>query len=87
MDLLSLDEACLRIARAENVTVFHGWDDAGLTGITGATPHPPFPCVEDWAVSSRVSNIVVELFGEGFSWCEESQDGARTVVEFVRDGV
>jgi uncharacterized linocin/CFP29 family protein len=38
-DLASLDDAAHRIAVAENVAVFHGWADAGITGIADATPH------------------------------------------------
>jgi uncharacterized linocin/CFP29 family protein len=41
-DLDALDRAAHRIAVAENIAVFHGWDDA-LTGITEACPHPPIP--------------------------------------------
>jgi len=37
-DLERLDEAVQRIAIAENVAVFHGWDEAGITGIADASP-------------------------------------------------
>jgi uncharacterized linocin/CFP29 family protein len=37
-DLESLDDAAQRIAIAENVAVFHGWDKAGITGIADASP-------------------------------------------------
>jgi uncharacterized linocin/CFP29 family protein len=38
-DLESLDRAAHRIAVAENRAVFHGWGEAGITGITEASPH------------------------------------------------
>jgi uncharacterized linocin/CFP29 family protein len=37
-DLAALDEAAHQIAVAENVAVFHGWDDA-ITGIGEASPY------------------------------------------------
>jgi uncharacterized linocin/CFP29 family protein len=40
VDLDALDEAARRIALAENVAVFHGWADAGITGIAEACKHP-----------------------------------------------
>jgi uncharacterized linocin/CFP29 family protein len=40
VELQELDEAAHRIAIAENVAVFHGWPEAGITGITEASPHP-----------------------------------------------
>ncbi|HEY7032551.1 MAG TPA: family 1 encapsulin nanocompartment shell protein [Thermomicrobiales bacterium] len=40
VDLGPLDEAAHAIAVAENVAVFHGWSDVGITGIAAASPHP-----------------------------------------------
>ncbi|HLY48133.1 MAG TPA: family 1 encapsulin nanocompartment shell protein [Solirubrobacteraceae bacterium] len=37
-DLAPLDQAAHQIAVAENVAVFHGWEDA-VAGITSASPH------------------------------------------------
>jgi uncharacterized linocin/CFP29 family protein len=39
-DLHALDDASRRIARAENVAVFHGWNGA-IQGISEASPHAP----------------------------------------------
>ena len=39
VDLASLDEAARRIATAENVAVFHGWEAAGISGIADASTH------------------------------------------------
>jgi uncharacterized linocin/CFP29 family protein len=47
VDLAALDEAAHRIAVAENVAVFHGWKEAGITGIAGASPHEPGPLGDD----------------------------------------
>jgi len=38
-DLDDLDEAAKQLALAENVAVFHGWEQAGIGGITEASPH------------------------------------------------
>lgn len=38
-DLGGLDEVVGRIARAENIAVFHGWSEAGIVGIAGASSH------------------------------------------------
>jgi uncharacterized linocin/CFP29 family protein len=47
VDLESLDVAAQEIARAENVAVFHGFEEAGIVGITEASPHPPIPLADD----------------------------------------
>ena len=39
LDLSQLDEAAGQIARAENVTVFHGYPAAGIQGIIESTSH------------------------------------------------
>ncbi len=43
VDLDALDAAALNIALAENIAVFHGWEEAGITGITEASAHDPLP--------------------------------------------
>ena len=40
-DLGPLDTAALRMARAENTAVFHGYPEAGITGIVESSPHTP----------------------------------------------
>ncbi|WP_434620983.1 family 1 encapsulin nanocompartment shell protein [Arthrobacter sp. A5] len=68
MDLSELDEAALRIASAENVAVFHGWEQAGITGITGAAPHTPVPRVDDFSdYPKRVAKAVSVLLKSGIS--------------------
>jgi uncharacterized linocin/CFP29 family protein len=39
IDLDALDQAALRIARAENAAVFHGWSAPGIAGIIEASTH------------------------------------------------
>jgi uncharacterized linocin/CFP29 family protein len=43
VDLESLDDAAHEVARAENVAVFHGFSQAGIVGITEASPHQAIP--------------------------------------------
>jgi uncharacterized linocin/CFP29 family protein len=47
IDLDALDEAALRIARAENAAVFHGWSATGIAGIIEASTHDRIPLGED----------------------------------------
>jgi uncharacterized linocin/CFP29 family protein len=42
IDLATLDDACARVAKAENLAVFHGWPTAGITGLVAGT-FPPLP--------------------------------------------
>jgi uncharacterized linocin/CFP29 family protein len=66
VDLASLDDAAHRIAVAENVAVFHGWPEAGITGIVGASPHEPKPLGEDPERYPRaVAGAVELLLGAG----------------------
>ena len=37
IDLATLDDACARMAKAENLAVFHGWPTAGITGLAAGT--------------------------------------------------
>jgi uncharacterized linocin/CFP29 family protein len=41
VDLASLDQACGRIAGAENSVVFQGWGAAAIGGVVGASTHEP----------------------------------------------
>jgi uncharacterized linocin/CFP29 family protein len=45
VDLAALDEAANRLASAENRVVFHGYDDAGITGIAQAATNEPITLV------------------------------------------
>jgi uncharacterized linocin/CFP29 family protein len=41
--------------------VFHGWSEAGITGIVGASPHEPQPLGDDLELYPRVVAGAVEL--------------------------
>ncbi len=43
LDLDELDAAARRIAAAENTTALHGWEAAGIEGVTQASAHPSIP--------------------------------------------
>lgn len=67
-NLTDLDAAAIRIARTENVAVFHGWDAAGFVGIAEATPHRAVPRVENFNdYPRRVAKAVEILLGSGVS--------------------
>lgn len=65
IDYEQLDEAALRIATAENVAIFHGWEDAGIVGIAEATPYPPIPLGSDIEGWTRKVAGAVERLREG----------------------
>ena len=65
-DLASLDEAAQRIARAENSAVCHGFDAAGIAGITQAASHTPIELSEDFdAYPGHVAKAVEVLLEAG----------------------
>jgi uncharacterized linocin/CFP29 family protein len=47
IELPELDEAVRQMALAENVSVFHGYADAGILGITESTSHSPLSFGDD----------------------------------------
>jgi len=47
LELAELDEAARQIALGENVTVFHGYQAAGMRGITECTSHEPIRVGQD----------------------------------------
>jgi uncharacterized linocin/CFP29 family protein len=65
VDLDSLDEAARRIARAENIAVFHGWRDAEISGIAEVSPHTAIPLGESGEAVARAVAGAVELLLEG----------------------
>ena len=65
-DLSSLDRAAHQIAVAENTAVFHGWSDADITGVAGASPHTPQQLGEDAESYTRaVAGAVERLLRSG----------------------
>lgn len=68
VDLDALDEAARRVARAENVAVFHGWAEAGIAGIAEASPLDPVSLGSSFAdYPSRVATAVEGLLERGVS--------------------
>lgn len=68
IDLGPLDESARRIALAENVAVFHGWSEAGITGIAEASSHDPIALGEDCErYPSRVARAVETMLGSGIA--------------------
>jgi uncharacterized linocin/CFP29 family protein len=62
VDLESLDESARLIARAENIAVFHGYEQAGMVGVTQATTHDPIKLTEDYdAYPGHVAEALEQL--------------------------
>jgi uncharacterized linocin/CFP29 family protein len=66
VDLAALDDAARRMALAENVAVFHGWADAGITGIAEACTHAGVRLSDDFdAYARHVAEAVETLLKAG----------------------
>ena len=61
VDLEALDRAARQLAIAENKAVFHGWPEAGIQGVTEASPHPEVPRGADFNDYPRPVAKAVEL--------------------------
>lgn len=61
VDLDALDRAARNMAVAENKAVFHGWPEAGMTGITEASPHAEIPRGDNFNDYPRPVAKAVEL--------------------------
>jgi uncharacterized linocin/CFP29 family protein len=67
VDLEALDRAAHQIALAENVAVFHGWQDA-VTGIAEASPHDARELGEDTErYPTQVAGAVERLLCDGIT--------------------
>jgi uncharacterized linocin/CFP29 family protein len=65
-DLVALDEAAHRMARAENRAIFHGWEAAGITGVAEASTHDAIALGEDCERYPRhVARAVEMLLSSG----------------------
>jgi len=66
IDLSGLDAAARRIAIAENIAVFHGWEQAGIVGIVESSPHAAIPRESDLDhYPRRVAKAVETLLSNG----------------------
>jgi uncharacterized linocin/CFP29 family protein len=90
IDLDALDDAARRVARAENVAVLHGWSDAGIIGISEASPLEPVSLGSSFAeYPSRVATAVEALLERGVSGpygLALGPDGYTGVVETTEHG-
>ena len=68
VDFGALDDAARQIAVAENRAVFHGWPEAGMAGITEATPHAPVTRTAEFNdYPSHVAKAVEHLLNAGIA--------------------
>lgn len=68
VDLDTLDAAAVQMATAENIAVFHGWQEAGIGGIVEESPHKKVPQVKDFnEYPKRVAKAVETLLRSGIS--------------------
>jgi uncharacterized linocin/CFP29 family protein len=68
VDLDELDRAARNLAVAENKAILHGWPQAGMQGITEASPHDPIPRGDDFNDYPRpVASAVETLLQCGVS--------------------
>ncbi len=90
VDLVGLDEAAQRMARAENVAVFHGWGEAGIIGITEASAFPTISLGTDYAnCPGTVARAVETLRGAGVAGpygLALGPDGYTGVIESTEHG-
>jgi uncharacterized linocin/CFP29 family protein len=90
VDLGALDDATQRIARAENVAVFHGFGEADITGIAEATPHPAIALSDDFDdYPGHVARAVELLLNVGIGGpygLALGPDGYRGVIETTEHG-
>jgi uncharacterized linocin/CFP29 family protein len=67
VDLRPLDHAAARMARAENIAVFHGWPTAQITGMAAGT-FPQLPLPGDYrAYPTAVAKAVEQLRTAGIN--------------------
>jgi uncharacterized linocin/CFP29 family protein len=90
VDLASLDDAAHRMAVAENVAVLQGWQEAGITGIVGASPHEPQPLGEDpdgypRAVAGAVEGLLENGIGGPYGMAL-GREQYRRVIETAEHG-
>lgn len=68
VDLGTLDEAARHMAQAENVAIFHGWEEAGISGVAQSSSHVAEVLGDSYAeYPSRVAKAVETLMSAGVS--------------------
>ena len=90
IDLAALDEAARRIACAENVAVFHGFEQASITGITEASTQSSIALSDDFdAYPGHVAKAVELLRRQGIDGpygLALGPDGYTGVIETTEHG-
>lgn len=90
VELAALDESAHRIACAENLAVFHGFEGAGIVGITEASSQPPIPLSDDFdAYPAHVAKAVELLRRQGIGGpygLALGPDGYTGVIETTEHG-
>jgi len=67
IDLMPLDQAGARMARAENIAIFQGWPTAGIDGMAAGT-FPPVPLPGDYrSYPAAVAKAVEQLRTAGIT--------------------
>lgn len=89
-DLDELDRAARRIAVAENVAVFHGWNGA-ITGITQASPHEPIALADageeyPGAVAAAVERLRASGIAGPYALALGEQEHRRAITAAERGG-
>lgn len=90
VDYADLDRAAYEAALIENRAVFHGWPDAGITGIVESSAHPSLTLGQDAMAYPHVVAQATELLRqagiEGPYALAIGPDGYTRVVETTEHG-
>ncbi len=90
IDLDSLDESARRMARAENIAVFHGFEAAGIAGVTESSTQSSIELGDDFdAYPGHVAKAVQQLREAGIGGpygLALGPDGYTGVIETTEHG-
>lgn len=90
IDLDSLDESARRMARAENIAVFHGFEAAGIAGVTESSTQSSIKLGDDFdAYPGHVAKAVQQLREAGIGGpygLALGPDGYTGVIESTEHG-
>jgi len=88
-DLAELDEALRQIALGENAIVFHGYEAAGIEGITESTSHEPITAADIMQAPDAVARAVNAMSDNGIDGpygLAICPDMYTTIVETTENG-
>jgi uncharacterized linocin/CFP29 family protein len=90
LDFAGLETAAIRIALAENTTVFHGYTAAGIVGIAESSSHTPVALEGDFGryptVVARAANVLREAGIGGPYGLAIGPDGYTGIIETTEHG-